>query len=142
MKSIDKAVARLEASTGRIARRNARKALQGLLSDVWKKADVAYPPIRKDGTEIIRVKKRGVCCPICDVPLKGYVELAKHMGKIHRMIYANGRTCWCGKRFEWLDKGNESATNLARHLAGVGRENLKTHAVIGALGNHKQGESR
>lgn len=135
MKSIDKAIARLERSTGRIARRNARKALKALLGDVWKKADIAYPPIRKDGTEIIRVKKRGVCCPVCDVPLKGWNELAKHGVKKHGLRAGFGkRKCWCGKIMP--------IEQLARHLAGVGRDNLKAHAVIGALGNIKQGESK
>ena len=135
MKSIDKSVRRLERSTGRIARRNARKALQALLSDVWKKADVAYPPIRKDGTEIIRVKKRGVCCPICDVPRTGFRELARHAvvrhGRGENGRYGR-RVCWCGKRL--------SDAEFVRHLAGVGRENLKTHAVIGALGNVSKSE--
>jgi hypothetical protein len=139
MTSIERAVDRLEKSTGRIARRNARAALKKLLYATWKEYDISHPPIRKDGTEIVRVKKRGVCCPICDVPLKGFVELARHAAH-HHGCHCNNTDfkCWCGKRF-FNTKQNgvwrKGTDKFTRHLAGVGRENLKAHAVIGALGN-------
>ena len=140
LKELARLLKRIDKTTGRVARRNARNALRRELARLWKEADIEFPPIRKDGTEIVRVKKKGVVCPVCKAPMKSFRVLAEHAVKRHGLM-ANrsnsyGRTrCWCGES----RAGRNQITWLARHLAGVGREKLETHAVIGSLGakNHE-----
>ena len=136
-KRIDKLIRRLETTSGRrIARRNARTALKRELRVIWCEVDKQYPPLQKDGSEVVRKKPRGAYCPACKTPLKNFTALGTHMANRHHrkcvalhdgtiaMGPGSSIKCWCGKAF--------ARKILARHLAGI--KDLEAHCTLGALG--------
>ena len=134
-KAVDKLINRLADTRGRrTARRNARNALRRALRSLWGECDKTWPPIRLDGTEVVR-KKRGAFCSACSTPMKDFATLGRHLGTRHgrRAISVGGSfdmgpglavKCWCGKSF--------AARSIARHLASI--KDLEAHFTLGALG--------
>lgn len=124
-RQLRQAIKRLEKSGGPLARRRARQHLRNTLKGIERKLFSEYPTLRKDGTIVEPKKVRGVACPACGVPFKGYAQLAKHVALNHTEHPTLGfADCWCGSRFHLF-------RDFARHLAGV--KDLKQHAVMGAM---------
>ena len=126
------ALKRLEDSHGRrIARRNARRILHGLLKRIGNHVETEYPGIDKSGKEIKTPDY--VKCPDCNAICWSGFTLVQHiMSKHPGMIIleplgALGRLrCVCDKTF----KGK---TGLAAHLAHQHRSGtLKSHWTIGS----------
>lgn len=122
---IKRAIARLEASATRITRRNARLQLQRIIARIMER----YPAMRPDGTEIIPVKRRGLQCPVCKVPMKSAATLVRHLRMKCRMVRtAKGWTpekpryvCACGKEC--------NTRGIEQHLRAVSKQ-------PGGLGDH------
>ena len=115
------ALKRLEASDTRQKRKNARKNLDRTLKALAEFVAETYPQIRKDGTEIMGRKVKGCRCPICNVPMKSFATLGRHLHSKHG---SQGFNCFCGQRF-----GSNKA--LAGHLAN--KKCLKTHYGLSML---------
>jgi hypothetical protein len=123
---------RLEESHGRrIARRNARRVLHGLLKRLGNHVEDEYPAIGKDGKEIKTPER--IKCPDCDVVCSTGFTMVQHiMTKHPGMIQARDQhlgkqlRCVCNRTF----KGK---TGLAAHLAHQHRSGtLKSHWTIGS----------
>lgn len=129
---------RLEESHGRrIARRNARRVLHGLLTRLGNHVEDEYPAIGKDGKEIKTPER--IKCPDCDAVCGSGFTLVQHIMtkhpgmlktySIHPSSANANRTairCVCDKPF----KGK---TGLAAHLAHQHRSGtLKSHWTIGS----------
>ena len=126
---------RLEESHGRrIARRNARRVLHGLLKRLGNHVEDEYPAIGKDGKEIKTPER--IKCPDCDVVCSTGFTLVQHIMTKHTGMISvefhpptdshHGLRCVCDRTF----KGK---TGLAAHLAHQHRSGtLKSHWTIGS----------
>lgn len=131
-KDLKGAFLRLEYSVGRrIARRNARRAVAGLLVRVQNHVQNTYPSIGKDGKDI--APPDCIKCPDCDSICGSAFTLVQHiMSKHPGMITVDFSSikhdlrCVCDRTF----KGK---TGLAAHLAHQHRSGtLKSHWTIGS----------
>lgn len=120
---IKRLIVRLESSVTPRTRKNARRALQAAVAAVLEK----HPAMRPDGTEIIPVKRRGLQCPVCKVPMKSAAVLVRHLRMKCRMVRtARGWTpekpryiCACGK--ECSTRGIEQHLHrMAKQPGGLG----------------------
>lgn len=122
---IKRIIVRLESSATPRTRKNARRALQAAVAAVLEK----HPAMRPDGTEIIPVKRRGLQCPVCKVPMRSGLALVRHLLLRCRMIRqahdhnTNERRyfCPCGK--------DCSERGIEQHLRAVSK-------WPGGLGDH------
>lgn len=137
---------RLEKSEGRrIARRNAHKELDKLLSRIRRKAREQYPPLSKDGKSTLPVKmpKGHRHCPLCrTVRTPTRAVLAEHV------LAKHGGRCCCGfipKAMEDLwatswttlnDKIKRRAVAaMSEHLKHMGVDHLKVASTMVAIGS-------
>lgn len=120
---IKRAIARLEASATRITRRNARHQLRRIIDVIMER----FPAMRPDGTEIVPVKRKGLQCPVCKVPMKSAATLVRHLRLKCRMVRALSSAgglryvCPCGKEC--------STRGIEQHLHRVNKQ-------PGGLGDH------
>ena len=123
LRSVQRCLKRLERSDTQLKRHNARVAYRRASRALDREVDLAYRPLRDDGTEVAKVKRKGVACPYCRVPFKSMGQLVKHLQAAHGWSWSHAN-CICGKKCR--DK-----RQLVKHLIGVG--DLGVHLVKAAL---------
>lgn len=90
---IAQALRRLAASDTPRKRRNALLAFNRAVRELQVAVTEQYRPMRKDGSFILLVKRRGRLCPICKLPMRSVGALLTHLLKYHGWKNWN---CTCG----------------------------------------------
>lgn len=138
LREIQRCLRRLERSDTQLKRHNARVAYRRASRALDREVDLAYRPIRDDGTEVPRAKRKGRACPYCSVPFKSMGQLVTHLQKAHEWgRWSRSVTglrlleCVCGKQC----KNNRQ---LVRHLSGI--KCLVSHVGASILVAQHEGE--